>query len=73
MCPAQRDTLTGHFFASLCPLRQFANCFAMSATFPFKEHEDAGTLLRDIFYVSRSTGHSNGTLFRVPVSLASIR
>ena len=34
MCPAQRDTLTGHFFASLCPLRQFANCFAMSATFP---------------------------------------
>ena len=33
MSPAKRDTLTGHFFASLCPLRQFANCFAMSANF----------------------------------------
>ena len=24
MCAAKRDTLTGHFFASLCPLRQLA-------------------------------------------------
>ena len=23
MCPAERDTLTGHFFTSRCPLRHF--------------------------------------------------
>ena len=56
MCPAQRDTLTGHFFASLCPLRQFANCFALSATFP-QGKQGRLDFIAGHFYVSRSTGH----------------
>ena len=39
MCPAQRDSLAGHFFASQCPLRQSSN-FAMSATFPIEGRRD---------------------------------
>ena len=62
MCPAQRDTLTGHFFASLCPLRQFANCFALSATFP-QGTQGRLDFIAGHFYVSRSTGHSDRTLF----------
>ena len=41
----RKDSPTGWFFASLCPLRQFgtfANCLAMSATF-FKGREDSLT------------------------------
>ena len=67
MCPAQRDTLTGHFFASLCPLGQFANCFALSATFPQgTELEGRLDFIAGHFYVSRSTRHSDGTLYSRP-------
>ena len=56
--------------ASLCPLRQLANCFALSVTFP-QGTQGRLDFITGHFYVSRSTGHSDGTLFRVPVSLAS--
>ena len=59
MCPAQRDSITGYVFASLCPLRQFSN-FAMSATFPIQGRRD---FIAGHFYVSRSTGLYNVTLF----------
>ena len=64
MCPAQRDTL----FASLCPLRQIANCFAMSAAFPIEGRRDfiAGHFM---FPTQRDT--LTGHFFRVPMSLAS--
>ena len=65
MCPAQRDTLTGHFFASLCPLRQFANCFALSATIP-QGTQGRLDFIAGHFYVPRSTRHSDGTLFSRP-------
>ena len=67
MCPAQRDTLAGHFFASRYPLRQFANCFAMSVTFP-QGTQGRRDFVAGHFYVSRSTGDSDGALFPVPMS-----
>ena len=55
MCPAQRDSLAGHFFASLCLLRQFSN-FAVSATFPIEGRRD---FIARHFYAQRDslTGH----------------
>ena len=56
MRPAQRDSLTGHVFASLCLLRQFSNCFAMSAAFPIEGRRD---FIARHFYAQRDSlaGH----------------
>ena len=70
MCPAQRDTLTGHFLRPCVPCVILLIVLQCRPLF-LKGRKDVWTLLRDIFYESRLTGHSSGTLFRVPMSLAS--
>ena len=70
MSPAQRDTLTGHFLRPCVPCVILLIVLQCRPLF-LKGRKDVWILLRDIFYESRLTGHSSGTLFRVPMSLAS--
>ena len=56
----RKDCPTGRFFEYLCPLRQFANFF------PLLFLRGRRDFIAGHFYVSRSTGHSDGTLFSRP-------